>query len=232
MEWLESEYLYLGLMLFSMAYPIAQSFERRLRYYQNWKGLFLGILAMMLIFIPWDIYFTAKGVWWFNDLYITGFKIWNLPIEEWAFFVVVPFACVFLYEVLKHFVKADVLKPIAQPTFLILAAVLLVVGALNFTRNYTAITFIITSISLVILGLKKPKWIGRFFLTYVICWLPFLLINGALTGNFTSEAVVNYDPEHNLGLRVLTIPIEDSVYNLLMLLIVISIYENQRKHSV
>ena len=232
MEWLESEYLYLGLMLFSMAYPIAQSFERRLRYYQNWKGLFLGILAMMLIFIPWDIYFTAKGVWWFNDLYITGFKIWHLPIEEWAFFVVVPFACVFLYEVLKHFVKADVLKPIAQPTFLILAAVLLVVGALNFTRNYTAITFIITSISLVILGLKKPKWIGRFFLTYVICWLPFLLINGALTGNFTSEAVVNYDPEHNLGLRVLTIPIEDSVYNLLMLLIVISIYENQRKHSV
>jgi len=232
MEWLESEYLYLGLMLFSMAYPIAQSFERRLRYYQNWKGLFLGILAMMLIFIPWDIYFTAKGVWWFNDLYITGFKIWNLPIEEWAFFVVVPFACVFLYEVLNHFVKADVLKPIAQPTFLILAAVLLVVGALNFTRNYTAITFIITSISLVILGLKKPKWIGRFFLTYVICWLPFLLINGALTGNFTSEAVVNYDPEHNLGLRVLTIPIEDSVYNLLMLLIVISIYENQRKHSV
>jgi len=232
MEWLESEYLYLGLMLFSMAYPIAQSFERRLRYYQNWKGLFLGILAMMLIFIPWDIYFTAKGVWWFNDRYITGFKIWHLPIEEWAFFVVVPFACVFLYEVLKHFVKADVLKPIAQPTFLILAAVLLVVGALNFTRNYTAITFIITSISLVILGLKKPKWIGRFFLTYVICWLPFLLINGALTGNFTSEAVVNYDPEHNLGLRVLTIPIEDSVYNLLMLLIVISIYENQRKHSV
>ncbi len=232
MEWLESEYLYLGLMLFSMAYPIAQSFERRLRYYQNWKGLFLGILAMMLIFIPWDIYFTAKGVWWFNDLYITGFKIWNLPIEEWAFFVVVPFACVFLYEVLNHFVKADVLKPIAQPTFLILAAVLLVVGALNFTRNYTAITFIITSISLVILGLKKPKWIGRFFLTYVICWLPFLLINGALTGNFTSEAVVNYDPEHNLGLRVLTIPIEDSVYNLFMLLIVISIYENQRKHSV
>jgi len=232
MEWLESEYLYLGLMLFSMAYPIAQSFERRLRYYQNWKGLFLGILAMMLIFIPWDIYFTAKGVWWFNDRYITGFKIWHLPIEEWAFFVVVPFACVFLYEVLNHFVKADVLKPIAQPTFLILAAVLLVVGALNFTRNYTAITFIITSISLVILGLKKPKWIGRFFLTYVICWLPFLLINGALTGNFTSEAVVNYDPEHNLGLRVLTIPIEDSVYNLLMLLIVISIYENQRKHSV
>lgn len=232
MEWLESEYLYLGLMLFSMSYPIAQSFERRLRYYQNWKGLFLGILAMMLIFIPWDIYFTAKGVWWFNDRYITGFKIWHLPIEEWAFFVVVPFACVFLYEVLNHFVKADVLKPIAQPTFLILAAVLLVVGALNFTRNYTAITFIITSISLVILGLKKPKWIGRFFLTYVICWLPFLLINGALTGNFTSEAVVNYDPEHNLGLRVLTIPIEDSVYNLLMLLIVISIYENQRKHSV
>jgi len=232
MEWLESEYLYLGLILFSMSYPIAQSFERRLRYYRNWRGLSLGILAMMLIFIPWDIYFTAEGIWWFNDRYITGIKLWHLPIEEWAFFIVVPFACVFIHEVLNHFVKADVLRPIARPIALILATVLLPVGIFNLTKNYTSITFLLASLGLVVLAVTNPEWIGRFLFTYIVCWLPFLLINGALTGNFTTEAVVNYDPEHNLGIRVLTIPIEDSVYNLLMLLMVISIYEKHRKHSV
>ena len=60
---------------------------------------------MMLLFIPWDIWFTDIGVWWFRDDYITGWKIFLLPIEEWLFFIVVPYACIFIYEVLIYFIK-------------------------------------------------------------------------------------------------------------------------------
>ena len=70
---------------------------------------------------------------------------------------------------------------------------------------------------------------GRFLFAYLISWLPFLLINGALTGNFTKYPVVNYNATEIIGFRLTTIPIEDSMYNLLMLLIVVSVYEKNKE---
>ena len=55
--------------------------------------------------------------------------------------------------------------------------------------------------------------------------IPFLLINGFLTGSFTQEPVVIYNPDEILGIRILNIPVEDSIYNMLMLLIVVFFYE-------
>lgn len=232
MEWLETPYLYLYLMLFSMAYPIAQSFERRLRYYRNWPGLFAGIALMMVLFLPWDIWFTHEGVWWFNDRYITGVKLWLLPLEEWLFFLIVPFACVFIHDVLRHYVKRDLLFPIARPFFIGLGVILLVFSVIFHDQLYTFVTFGLTGIALLFAAWRNPLWRGRFLMTYLVCWLPFLLINGALTGNFTQEAVVNYSPEAIIGLRITTIPLEDSIYNLLMLLVVISVYEAKRERNV
>lgn len=227
---LETKYLYLGLLVLSMAYPLAQSFEWRLRYFRKWKYLFPGILLMMGVFIPWDVAFTHHAVWWFNDRYLTGTRLFLLPIEEWLFFGVVPFACVFIYEVLNFFVKKDVFSRVANPVYLILALTLVVFAFWYFGRWYTTITFLATAVSLVLLVIANPPWKGRFLFMYLVSWLPFVLINGALTGNFTAEAVVNYNPDHFMGFRITTIPVEDSVYSLLMLLIVVSVYEYlQRK---
>jgi len=229
MEFLESKYLYLGLMIFSISYPLAQSFERRLQLYKNWKALFCATFVMMILFIPWDIWFTNMGVWWFRDDYISGVKLFLLPIEEWMFFVIVPYACVFIYEVLNYYIKKDFLKGISRPFFVVLGLLLITLSIFYTPNYYTAITFSITGIACVVLVLFNPKWIGRFLLAYLVSWLPFLLVNGALTGNFTNSPVVNYNPEEIIGFRITTIPIEDSVYNLLMLLIVIAVYERLKK---
>lgn len=229
----ETKYLYLILMLFSMAYPLAQSFERRLKFYKSWPGLFLGIFLMALLFIPWDIYFTKTGVWWFNDAYITGLKIAALPIEEWLFFLIVPLACVFIHEVQKYFIPKGLPVLFAQRFSVLLGSLLIVLALLNSTKAYTSLTFSLAGIGLIALAGFKPAWIGRFYITYFICWLPFLLVNGFLTGNFTKSPVVNYNPDEFLGMRITTIPLEDSLYNLLMLLIVISVFENwQRKRGI
>ena len=47
-----------------------------------------------------------------------------------------------------------------------------------------------------------------FLLAYLVSFLPFILINGALTGSFTKSPVVNYNPDEIIGLRIFTIPIE------------------------
>lgn len=225
MEWLETKYLYFYLLLFSMAYPIAQSFEWRLKYYKKWKHLLPGMVIMMVIFIPWDVWFTDTGVWWFNDRYISGIKLFLLPIEEWLFFIIVPFACIFIHEVLKFFIKKDVFGKLSRYILFGFATIVLLLLLLGGGGIYSQVTFSLGAISMILLAVRNPNWAGRFVLTYVVCWLPFLLINGALTGSFTQEAVVNYNPEAIVGFRVLTIPIEDSIYNWIMLLIVVWVYE-------
>ena len=50
-------------------------------------------------------------------------------------------------------------------------------------------------------------------------------MNGILTGWLLPEPIVWYNDAATLGVRLNTIPIEDSVYLLLMLLIVTTVYE-------
>lgn len=225
MPFFETHYLYLYLLIFSMAYPLAQSFEKRLCYYKKWKGLLAGTIAMMMLFIPWDIYFASRNWWWFRDDYILGFRIAHLPIEEWLFFIIVPFACLFIFEVVGYFFPKNKLQTGAHHISLVLSILLILIAILNYTLPYTFVTFLLTGIALIIAYLKKPNWMGQFWLSYFICLLPFFLVNSVLTGMMTQNPVVNYHPKAFMGWRLGTIPAEDSIYNLLMLLIVTAVYQ-------
>lgn len=225
MELFETKYLYLILLLFTLSYPLAQSFEHRIKYYTKWKKLVPAILAMMILFIPWDIWFTKIGVWQFNERYFLGLKMGHLPLEEWFFFILVPFACIFIYEVLNYFFPNQ--KPIKNEIAIayIVAILLFTISFINFDKQYTFVCFLLCGIALLLSGIFKPIWLSKFFRMFLVSLIPFLLINGFLTGSFTQEPVVIYNHDEILGIRILNIPIEDSIYNMLMLLIVVFFYE-------
>jgi len=223
---LESFY-YLFILVVSIAYPFLSSFERRVRFYKYWRGVFLGIAVMGLIFVPWDVWFTTNDVWGFNEKYITGFKIANLPIEELLFFIVVPYACAFIYEVLNYFVPISPLSKIENKITAALIFLCFVVSVVFVDKLYTFTTFSLLALFLIWhLLINRSDYLGKFYLAYIIILIPFALVNGALTGMFTDEPIVWYNNSENLGIRVITIPLDDFAYNMLMLLIVITVLES------
>ena len=229
-SFLESHWTYFYLHLFTIIPVLALSFDKNVHFYKKWKYLFPATVIVGLIFIAWDVVFTAREVWGFNHDYLSGIFILGLPIEEILFFVTVPYACVFVYECLNFYVKKDILAPLEKfltPTFVLL---FLAIGCWKFWHMYTATTFLLAGLFLLYHYLYLDgSYRSRFYLSFLVIWAPFLLVNGVLTGGFTQAPVVIYNPAEYFGLRVGSVPIDDSVYNFLMLFSIVTLFEYWRK---
>jgi len=224
-------YTYLLINILSALVPFVVSFDKRLRFDREWKYFFPAMFLSLIFFIGWDIWFTELGIWGFNPQYLTGIKLVNLPIEEWMFFIFIPYACVFTYHSLKVLVKRDLLGAAAPIISYIIIGILLATILIFPGRWYTGLTFTLTAAFLILILWLGASWLGRFYLHFFIILIPFALVNGLLTGSFIPDEVVWYNNSENLGLRLLTIPVEDSVYALLLLLMNISLYEYFKKHQ-
>jgi len=223
---LESKYLYLAINLASLLIPFACSFYPRVPFVREWRFVIPAIAFTGLIFIGWDVLFTKWEVWGFNKRYLVGASFLGLPLEEILFFFCIPYACLFTYFAIRHLTKTEYLYSIRTPISLVLGLLLLVAGTLNLDKAYTATTFISTGLMVLWLGVwQRADYLGRFYFVFALLLIPFFIVNGALTGLFTSEPVVWYNDEENLGIRLLTIPIEDTAYALLMLLIPTALWE-------
>lgn len=217
--------LYLTIDILTIAAPLLLSFDKKVAFYKEWKYLFPAILVMGVFFIAKDVIFAASGIWGFNDRYLVGIRLLGLPIEEWLFFVVVPYAIVFIYACLIAYLPFDPLKNIHRPILFVLSVVLILTGLIYYDRLYTSVIFILTAMLLLYNLYKRQAWLSMFLLAYVVSIIPFLLVNGILTGSFLDEPIVWYDNSHNLGIRIFTIPIEDSIYSLMMMLMTVQLME-------
>ena len=220
---LDKHFTYLIINFLSILYPLAQSFEHPLNYYKKWKFLFPSILLTGVFFIVWDIFKTGLGIWSFNPDFIVGIYFFNLPVEECLFFLTIPYALVFIYEVLNYYIKKDVLGNYGIRIAQYLGILNIIISLIFYDKSYTFVALLLNGIFLLLHSyLFRFKWLGRFFLAYLISLLPFFIVNGLLT----SMPVVIYNDAENTGLRLFTIPIEDTMYSMLLFLVNITIYEN------
>ncbi len=206
-------HLYLLLNLGSVSIPFIFSFHPKLKFYTYWKSLFLSILITMCIFIPWDVIFTNNGFWGFNEAYFLGSKIFGLPIEEWLFFICIPYACVFThYALLFYFPNKKIsLKNVKIISYLFVAILLLTI-IFNYNKWYTLVNFTYAIILITIILKTNIELLQTYFLTFLVMLIPFFIVNGILTGSFIENEVVWYNNDENLGIRLFTIPIEDTIY--------------------
>ena len=218
-------YTYFLILAVTLAGPLALSFDKKVAYYKEWKHVFLAMIIPALLSIIWDFYFTAKGVWSFNEAYITGIKLYNLPIEEVLFFFIVPYNCIFIYACIRSYFPKLVNKNSADWILKAIAVLLLIAGVIYNINHYTSWTFIFTGLFILIIYLFRNFFKSfdavSFLVVYAICLIPFLIVNGFLT----AIPVVLYNDAENLGIRIYTIPFEDAFYGMLLVLMNIVIYE-------
>jgi lycopene cyclase domain-containing protein len=211
--------LYLLLDIAAVAVPLAFSFEKRLAFYKVWKSLFLSILIVGLVFVLWDVQFTRMGIWGFNPGYLSGIYFFNLPLEEYLFFICVPYAGVFTFHVFRTLLPGfSIPEKLVSGFILSAATALLIAGIIFHTKWYTCSTFLFASFSLFASYFYFRELLAYFILSYCIILVPFFIMNGILTGTFIEGEVVWYNDAENLGIRLLTIPLEDVFYGLSLLI--------------
>ena len=225
---MNNHYTYFIILAASLAGPLALSFDKKVGFYKNWKYLFRAMFFPALLYIVWDIYFTAKGVWRFNENYITGIKIYNLPVEEVLFFFVVPYCCLFIYECIKTYFPGLRNKKTADVLLVLVALALWLIGIIFYQRSYTSWTFILNAVFITVVytfsNYFKSFDATSFLVSFCIMLVPFLIVNGFLT----AIPVVLYNDAENLGIRISTIPFEDTFYGMLLILMNVVIYEKLR----
>ena len=180
---------------------------------------------MMLVHIPIDIAFTKLQIWSFNNDYVSGLYLFKLPIEEWLFFIVIPFCCVFIYESINYFFTIQKASRLNYITSVLIGIILIVLSLVYYNKTYTSTYFSLSGIILVLIYLYKPLWWKKFQIMFLFSLIPFFIVNGFLTGSFTENAVVLYDDQQNLGIRILNIPMEDIFYCFNILVLVVVVYE-------
>ncbi|PTN07379.1 lycopene cyclase domain-containing protein [Mangrovibacterium marinum] len=222
-----AQFTYAALLLGTIAIPLALSFDRKVHFYTHWKYLFPAILVSAAVFLMWDVHFTDAGIWSFNPDYVTGYGYLGLPVEEWLFFLCIPYASLFIYEVMKAY-----LPRLEMPNLMLALSLFIIAGsaAISYFHRaqlYTFFNFLFLAIYLgyTIFRNRFKAHLTKFYLCFLIGLLPFLIVNGILTG----LPVVEYHPEHILGLRIFHIPVEDFGYFFLLLLMNTTIYETLKE---
>lgn len=223
---MQASYTYLLILAGSLAGPLLLSFDRKVAYYRKWKYLFPAMLLPALFFLVWDELKTRAGVWSFSAQHIIGTRIGSLPLEEVLFFFVVPYCCVFIYECIVCYFPGAKGRRWGWPVLAGLMLLFAVAAAGTVGKAYTFYTAFFNALFLLLLLLFRSRLKGfdpaAFLISYVVIVLPFLLVNGLLTG----IPVVLYNDAENLGFRIFSflpwpmqnIPIEDTFYGMLLIL--------------
>ena len=211
-----STYLIINILV--VIIPFLFSFDKKVAFFRIWKYFIPAMLITGAGFILWDILFTHIGVWGFNEAHLNGLKIVNLPMEEWLFFITVPYAVVFTYRVLNVWVPMKKHPEMQRTISYALIIVFATSAVLYYDRIYSVVTFSLAALFVLVTEwLLRTDYLLHFYRTYLIALIPFLITNGALTGFGLEEPVVWYNDSMNSAIRIVTIPIEDVAYGFVLI---------------
>lgn len=223
---ISEKFLYFWINITIIFIPFVYSFESTVNFFSKWKSFVPAIFLTTIFFMIWDVSFTNAKIWKFNSRYLIGIKKFGIPIEEWMFFLTVPYSCIFLHEALKYYFPRDFFYYVAKPFFILLTFMIIVIGIFN-NKTYTRVnSAVAVGIILIHYYIFEVRLLGRFLFSLIIHYIPFFIFNGILTGGFgMHEPIVLYNENEKINYRIGSIPIEDTIYSLSLLFMNLSLFE-------
>ncbi len=213
-------YTYLYFNILVIIFPFLLSFDKRVAFWRKWPYLFISMILGDLIFVTWDSMVTEIGHWSFNEEHLTGIWVFGIPLEELLFFVTVPYACLFTYEVIVYYLK-EWKVPFNMYVNLAIAAVLVISAFLFIDQGYTFVVLLYTAGMVVIATFAEgPLLKSRKFWIYTLITIGLFTVFNMI---LTAIPIVEYSPDHIWGGdglfngRFFTIPLEDFFYNFSLL---------------
>ena len=217
---MKSEYLIFNVIVLSG--PLIFGAMRPFYFLDRVKYTILPIIIPAVLFLIWDSSVTYSH-WHFNEKYVLGITFFNLPIEEILFFITVPFACLFTWEMIIRRTDEKELGWISK--IRIYLYLLIPIGIWFFIsgKHYTGLATGFLGLAILLDQFLKTNIIlqRRFYLYLLLVLLFTLVFNGYLTW----RPVVTYGVEYQLDFRIFTIPIEDFIYGTALIFMNTSIYQ-------
>lgn len=222
---MHGQYTYLFVVVLCLLFPLIFSFTKRYNFISEWKYFFISNLITAFLFVIWDIIYTSINVWTFNPKYILGVSFSGLPLEEYLFFICIPYAFMFTYHSFSKYFQFNSSRLFNIIQWFVITA-LICISIIFYHKVYTSVTFFLLALLLTVLKIKRVTYLPLFYATYAVILLPFFIANGILTGGIINRMVVIYNNQYNLGIRIYTIPVEDIFYGMLLLMLNTAIYEH------
>ena len=171
-------------------------------------------------YVIWDM--LVAGKWWnFNPLYVWGWKLGGLPVEEMLFFVTVPWACLVIWENIRDKISGE--WELKQWRWvMVVGAAAVAAWAMDGGRWYTAV---VAGLAAGIMLATGSRWGKSTAVLAAVVTVLNLMCNGYLT----ARPVVVYNRVVISGVRVGTVPVEDLVYGWILVWGVVKVYEKSDK---
>ena len=93
---------YLILMALCLVVTLPLEILLGARVWSQPRRLLAAIAIPVAVFVVWDVVAIARDHWTYNPRYLTGWELGNLPVEELAFFVVIPICGLLTYEAVRR----------------------------------------------------------------------------------------------------------------------------------
>ena len=102
---------YVAMLVFCLAGTLPLAAYYRLTVLRQVRRLVLTVVAAGVPFLLWDLYATGAGHWRFDPAQTLPWRVAGVPLEEVAFFVVIPLASVLTFEAVRVVGRSGIRRP-------------------------------------------------------------------------------------------------------------------------
>jgi lycopene cyclase domain-containing protein len=197
--------------------------KKTIVFFTEFKYMLPAIFFSGAIFILFNHRLQETGIISFNPAFLSGKFLFNLPVEEWFFLLIIS-----LFSFSVYILITELFPNFERPNlFLVISVVLLLgfgFGTWHFRQKL--IPFFIFFLLSIYLGYtifrnRFKMHLTKFYISYAIAVIPYFLVRGLLF----SLPVIFYNKDYTTGIRIFNAPVEEFGYFFLLMLINITIFE-------